>query len=107
MVYNFEKQEPDLIKVINSSHEITTLNYGPYDNGHVMVGFSNGSLASFNYTTLERLCYIKVFSDEAPITCINFDPTNLIFVGGVNGKVAALSWSIKKMNYLYLDLGKS
>lgn len=84
--------------------EITCINYGPYDNGHILVGLSDGKLIAFDYLTLERLESVKIF-DKKAITSITFDPTNYVFVGGENGKVICLSYIDKKMHYLYLDLG--
>lgn len=93
-----------MIKIIDVESEITCINYGPYDNGHILVGFSDGKLIAFDYLSLKRLESVKVFDDVA-ITTIAFDPTNYIFIGGKNGRVICLSYIDKKMHYLYLDLG--
>lgn len=34
---------------------ITCLKFGPYDNGHIVVGFENGSLSILDSVTLEKL----------------------------------------------------
>lgn len=109
MVYNLEGNgQAEIIKIIDlpDSVIITCINYGPYDNGHVMVGLSDGRLIAFDFLTLERLETVKVF-EEAAVKSITFDPTNYIFLGGSNGKVLSLSYLDKKTHYLYLDLGKN
>lgn len=106
MIFNLETSLAEIIKIIDGDGEITCINYGPYDNGHILVGLSNGKLIAFDYLTLERLESVKIFEDSA-INTITFDPTNYIFVGGENGKMICLSYIDKKMHYLYLDLGKS
>jgi WD40 repeat protein len=106
MIYSLESSQAEIIKIIDVEAEITCINYGPYDNGHILVGLSDGRLIAFDYLTLERLESVVVFENQA-ITTITFDPTNYIFVGGANGKMICLSYIDKKMHYLYLDLGKS
>jgi WD40 repeat protein len=86
--------------------QITCLNYGPFDNGHILVGFEDGKLIAFDYLTLDRLESVKAFKGSA-ITSIAFDPTNYIFVGAENGKMISLSYIDKKTHYVYLDMGKS
>ena len=85
---------------------VTCVNYGPYDNGHILVGLDDGQLLAFDYPSLDSLESVQIFEDE-PISVITFDPTNYIFVGGKNGKVVALSYVDRKMHYLYMDLGKN
>lgn len=104
MIYNLEESQAKVIKIIDVESEITCINYGPYDNGHILVGLSDGKLIAFDYLTLERLESVKIF-DKKAITSITFDPTNYVFVGGENGKLICLSYIDKKMHYLYLDLG--
>lgn len=110
MVYNLEGQgQAEIIKIIDlaESVTITCINYGPYDNGHIMVGLSDGRLIAFDFLTLERLETLRVFEEGVAVTQISFDPTNYIFLGGANGKVTALTYLDKKTHYLYLDLGKN
>ena len=106
MVFNLEHSQAEIIKILDVESEITCINYGPYDNGHILVGLDDGNLLAFDFLTLERLESVCIFENQA-ITTITFDPTNYIFVGGSQGKMTALSYIDKKMHYLYLDLGKN
>ncbi|CDW71649.1 UNKNOWN [Stylonychia lemnae] len=106
MIFNLEENQAETIKIIDTNAEISCINYGPYDNGHILVGLTDGKLIAFDYLTLERLESVKIFDDIA-ITSITFDPTNYIFVGSETGKLICLSYIDKKMHYLYLDLGKN
>ena len=106
MTYNMELSQAEVIKVTDVEADFTCINYGPYDNGHILVGCSDGRLLAFDFLTLERLESVKVF-EEGAVKSIAFDPTNYVFVAGDNGKLISLSYVDKKMHYLYLDLGKN
>jgi hypothetical protein len=106
MVFNIESSQAEIIKIIDIEASITCINFGPFDNGHILVGLSDGHMIAFDFLTLERLETVKIFENCA-VNCITFDPTNYIFVGGENGKVICLSYIDKKLHYLYLDLGKN
>ena len=107
MVFSLESGDADLIKVVDDSgSQVTCLNYGPYDNGHILVGTSDGRLLAFDYLTLARLDTVEVFPQKA-VTCITFDPTNYVFVGSEEGKVVALTYKDRLTHYMYLDLGKN
>lgn len=49
MVYNLEKRGADIIKIMDTVADISAINYGPYDNGHVLIGLSDGLLLAFSY----------------------------------------------------------
>lgn len=34
---------------------ITCINYGPYDNGHILIGMSNGTLLAFDSVSMNKL----------------------------------------------------
>ena len=61
MVYSLETTQAEIIKIIDVEASITCINYGPYDNGHVLVGLSDGRLIAFDYLTLERLESVLIF----------------------------------------------
>lgn len=62
MVFNLELSEAEIIKVIDVENcEITCINYGPYDNGHILIGMSDGRLIAFDFSTLERLENVVIF----------------------------------------------
>lgn len=106
MVFNLEIGAAEIIKIIDLADDITCINFGPYDNGHILVGLSDGKMIAFDFNTLERLETVKIF-DDCAVNCITFDPTNYIFVGGENGKTICLSYIDKKLHYQYIDLGKN
>ena len=41
--------------------EITALNYGPYDNGHIILGFNNGHILILNSLDLSSMFRLQVF----------------------------------------------
>lgn len=67
--------------------EITSLNFGPYDNGHVIVGLNTGAIFILNSLDLSSMFRYQVFDplrspekNNLPlINNINFDPTQMIF----------------------------
>jgi len=45
MVYNLQDNRPDKVKILYklwSADDITTIEYGPYDNGYVLMGLKTG-----------------------------------------------------------------
>ena len=109
--------EAEVIKVIGGEEldEITALEYGPYDNGYVLAGMLSGRLLVYDPITLDRVKDFKVFTGSRnaaselkeceAIVSITMEPTELVFVAGQNGSIAALSIIKKEMHYVYLDLG--
>jgi hypothetical protein len=63
MNFNLETNQAEIIKIIDIEADITCINYGPYDNGHILVGLSDGKLVAFDYLTLERLETVKIFDN--------------------------------------------
>ena len=103
MKVNLESGKADIIKILGVEDKITEMNYGPYDNGYLLVGFASGTLHVFDLVELTRLQMIDLFF--APINQIRFEPTNLIFVSTKHGEVTALSLVKKQMHYVYLKMG--
>ena len=93
---------------------VTAVEYGPYDNGYVLLGMRSGRLLVYDPVTLERVTDFKVFTKgkmrgelkvPEPIIKIDMEPTELVFVASEHGSVAALSIIKKEMHYVYLDIG--
>ena len=73
------------------SIKITALNYGPYDNGHIILGMSNGFILILNSLDLSSMFRFRAFESikiptdirgdsqhleiEKPVTKLLFDPT--------------------------------
>lgn len=95
--------KPTHIKIIDAYTLIVSLKYGPYDNGHIMVGLSNGIIVSFSSIDLTKLYQCQLFN--SPITNITFDPTNYVIAVSQHGDVAGISLIENKVKYVYVDLG--
>lgn len=61
MVFNLQKNQAEMIKILDIDSEISCVNYGPYDNGHILLGLTNGTLIAFDFVTLEKLESVNVF----------------------------------------------
>jgi outer membrane protein assembly factor BamB len=86
--------------------KITCINYGPYDNGHILVGMEDGTLIAFDALTMQKIFKMQVF-DNQPIHSICFDPTQLIFITcSTNEEFVAITIIENKVKYLYADLGR-
>jgi hypothetical protein len=48
-----DKNEIDKLKLLPDTSNITALNYGPYDNGHILVGTRDGNLLVFEFISLD------------------------------------------------------
>jgi len=80
MLYDRLKPYTSLTKIFETrQHAISALEYGPYDNGHILVGLTNGLFMAFDSINLTKLCQIKV--SNAPISSISFEPTQMVIVG--------------------------
>jgi hypothetical protein len=54
MLYNIKDKVCDRLKFINlRGATITAFNYGPFDNGYLMLGLSNGILLGINLHEME------------------------------------------------------
>ena len=71
--------EMTIIKAFKSRGRVSSLAYGPYDNGHVLLGTTTGEFIAFNSLNLERLCSVKVAN--YPLTSITIEPTQLVLIG--------------------------
>ena len=58
------KTEAEVIRVLGGEDgdEITALHFGPYDNGYILVGLSNGKLIVYDPITLNRVNQFSVFT---------------------------------------------
>jgi hypothetical protein len=87
---------------------IQAISFGPYDNGHVVVGLDCGMFTILDSTTLSKLFQVdSLFTSHQSIARIVFDPTNLIVVTGLDGEVAVVSMLEHRVGYTYLDLGQN
>ena len=55
MVYDRISGDSIAAKIVNSRYKITSLKYGPYDNGHVIAGLADGSILVYNSADLTKL----------------------------------------------------
>jgi len=76
---NLQECKIELIKILSVEDKISEVNFGPYDNGHLLVGFKSGVLHIFDPVELTRMQSINLFTSS--IKQIRFEPTSLIFVG--------------------------
>lgn len=104
MLYDRGNNKPTVIKLIESYARIMSLKYGPYDNGHIMAGLSNGIILAYSAIDLTKLYQYQLFS--SPVTLITFDPTNYVIATSQYGDVAGISLIENKVKYVYVDLGK-
>lgn len=79
MVYDREKTERSMIRLFKSRGAISCVQFGPYDNGHILVGTSTGDFFAFDSVTLKKMCNIKL--SDCPITHITIEWTQLVLVG--------------------------
>ncbi len=104
MIYNRSINQPSVIKLLDSFARIKCLKYGPYDNGHIVAGLSNGMILVFSSLDLTKLYQYNLFA--SPISNITFDPTNTVIATSLYGDVGGISLIENKVKYVYVDLGK-
>ncbi len=83
---------------------VTCLGYGPYDNGHILVGMSNGRLLCFRSLDMNLILSLQVFQQQIKHIC--FEPTQLVILScHASSEIVALSFIQKTMQYVYVELG--
>ena len=69
----------------------------------MLVGTSTGDFLAFDSLSLQKLCCVKVAAH--PITTINIEPAQAVFVGIRNTKeVVMLTFIERKEKYVYIEL---
>lgn len=71
MIYDRITQQPTACKLVKGI--INSMEYGPYDNGHIVVGTSYGNLIIFDSINLTKILHYSMF--YCGISSITFDPT--------------------------------
>ncbi|CDW85419.1 UNKNOWN [Stylonychia lemnae] len=105
LMLNRTNKQQSIIKAFKSQYRITSLNYGPYDNGHVLVGMENGTLLAFSSIDMSKLYQVRIFDRE--INRITIDPTNQVILGSNQSQeLATVTFIESKVDYVYVDLGK-
>ena len=106
MIYDRAQEKPNSVYIFDKSKgNITCLKYGPYDNGHIVVGFSSGIIAILDTLSLAKLFERQTFEVGTAVRCITFDPTNLIIASTDDGEVVSLSLLESRVKYTYLEMG--
>jgi hypothetical protein len=73
MLYDREVTTKSITKLFKSRGYITCVHFGPYDNGHILLGTSTGDFFAFDTLELKKLCNIKL--SDFPITNITIEWT--------------------------------
>ena len=96
------------------SADISTIAYGPYDNGYLLIGLQSGLLLGYDSipgkktSFLEKMLSIDMRS--GPIVNLSFDPISLILVETVQNNevhLFAISLMDNKVQYVYMEMGKA
>jgi hypothetical protein len=104
MLFDRVKLEMTMTKPFKSRGLISALQYGPYDNGHILVGLTTGDFFAFDSITLRKLCNVKI--SHSPISSITIEPIQMVLIGVRDTqRVAALTFIENKQKYFYVDLG--
>ena len=108
MIYDRAREKPSAVHIFEASKgRVTCLKYGPYDNGHIIVGLDTGVIVILDSIALKKMFERQIFEVGMPVRCISFDPTNLVIASTDDGEVVSLSLIENKVKYTYLDMGSS
>ncbi len=103
-MYDREMTYKSIVKLFKSIGYITCLSYGPYDNGHILMGLSTGDFFAFDSIGLNKLCNIKL--SDCPITNISIEWTQLVLIGvQQTSEVTAITFIQTKQKYVYMEIG--
>ena len=73
MIHDREQNHKSVVRLFKSRGYITCVQYGPYDNGHILIGTSTGDFFAFDTNQLNKLCNIKL--SDCPVTSIAIEWT--------------------------------
>ena len=90
--FNLEKQTINNCRLFPEFPKITCINYGPYDNGYLLLGMDNGTLISMEYMSFEIFDRKTVFIGSTKITRIDYEPTKYLFIGNDLGQLSVLTF---------------
>ena len=108
LIYDRVKHCPVAVYIFEQEKgAITSIKYGPYDNGHIVVGFSTGIIAILESISLTKLFDKQIFASGEDTVGITFDPTNLVIATAADGEVVAISLVENKVKYTYIELGQN
>lgn len=104
-MYNFHEQKIEKIQLLKTIYgSVSCVNFGPFDNGYLLLGLSKGVFIAFDINNLTIIMKEKPF--DTAISKITFEPTNLVFVTSKEQEVIAINFIKREMHYLYVELGK-
>ena len=102
----------ECLKTLQPKNSITSVGYGPYDNGYLQLGLSTGTLLILDPSTLDKLSQLQLSTllgggptQPSALTSIACDPTNHLFTLAAGGDLLCLTLDQhKRYHYLYLEL---
>ena len=107
MQYNIQSRQAEKVRLLSiKGDSITAVNFGPFDNGYLLLGTSSGMLLAVDLLEMEVILHAHVF-DNVALTNISIEPTNMVFVSSAEKEMVALNLVKKETHYVYLELGKS
>ena len=72
---------PEIIKIlrlpqpiIGKNNSLSCVNFGPFDNGYILLGTESGHLLILDPKNLKRVCMERVFKDSS-VSAIDLEPT--------------------------------
>jgi len=105
MIYDRTSEQPSaFFEFPETDSKVLAVKYGPYDNGHIVLGMQSGALVILDSIKLTKLFHRSVFT-FAPLVKLNFDPANLVICTSARGDVAAISLVESMVKYTYLEIG--
>ena len=66
MKMNLETKTIEIAKILKIDYTITSIGYGPFDNGHLIIGLNSGHILIFEIIKLEKISSLHLFS--SPVT---------------------------------------
>lgn len=79
MIHDRQQPERSIVRLFKSRGKISCLQYGPYDNGHILMGLTTGDFFAFDSINLQKMCNIKI--SDCPVTQICIEWTQLVLIG--------------------------
>jgi hypothetical protein len=61
MIFNMKDEKAELVKILDTHCEVSAVAWGPFDNGHVLLGLADGQLLAYDFPSLQLVERTQVF----------------------------------------------
>ena len=97
-------EDVNLYTVFRCDGSVSVMEFGPYDNGMIILGTTKGEVLMFEPMNLNMVFKYSYLMNHT-ISSITFQPLNYIHISSLSGEIKLISLEKQKYHYIYTDHG--